>query len=31
VFALLAKRLPSGELEEIKAATPILLHGLFPD
>jgi uncharacterized protein (DUF2267 family) len=31
VFALLAERLPSGEIEEIRAATPAPLHGLWPD
>lgn len=31
VFALLAERLPSADLEEIKAATPASLHGLWPD
>jgi len=31
VFALLAKRLPDAELEEIKAAAPAPLHGLWPD
>jgi uncharacterized protein (DUF2267 family) len=31
VFALLAERLPSAEIEEIRAATPAPLQGLWPD
>jgi len=31
VFALLGERLSSSDLEEIKAATPAPLHGLWPD
>jgi uncharacterized protein (DUF2267 family) len=30
VFAALAARLPAGELEDAKAATPQPLHGLWP-
>jgi uncharacterized protein (DUF2267 family) len=30
VFALLAARLPAAELEDAKAATPKLLHNLWP-
>jgi uncharacterized protein (DUF2267 family) len=30
VFALLAAHLPAAELEDVKAATPKLIHNLWP-
>jgi uncharacterized protein (DUF2267 family) len=31
VLSLLAERLPSAEVEEIRAASPASIHGLWPD